>query len=394
MQRSDFVMKVMSAVLFLAIAAYIGLYIYNTANKKLVTTPAVRYTEMDAGHAEGYIIRSETLLEGAAGAMTLLAGEGEKVAAGQAIAIYYDGETAMERASEIRALQIEIAEAESKLNSPATPKVLDTNDSILALSNAVRHRDFSDLPDLEYSIRYRVLADTSEELTEGDVAVLKGRLAQLLKENPGTKTVYTPMSGVFSTVVDGFENCGPEILSDLTPSKLASYFQNGQPSAGALGKLIPDITWYFAAVMDVDDAAKLAGSSSATLQFTKTYNKKMSMKVESIGAEENGKCVVVFSSRRAMSDITALRTLTAQVEFNALSGLLVPKEAVYTEPGGKTYIYLLTVLQAEKVYVEILSQTGDNYIVRDGAENGTALREGKEIIVKGEDLYDGKVVER
>jgi hypothetical protein len=394
LQRSDFVMKVMSAVLFLAIAAYIGLYIYNTANKKLVTTPAVRYTEMDAGYAEGYIIRSETLLGGADGAMTLLAGEGEKVAAGQAVAIYYDGETAMERASEIRALQIEIAEAESKLNNPATPKVLDTNDTILALSNAVRHRDFSDLPDLEYSIRYRVLAEMSEALTVDDVAVLKSRLAQMLGENPGTKTVYTPMSGVFSTVVDGFENCGPEILSDLTPSALASYFQNAQPSDGALGKLIPDITWYFAAVMDVDDAAKLGGSPSATLQFTKTYNKKMSMKVESIGAEENGKCVVVFSSRRAMSDITALRTLTAQVEFNALSGLLVPKEAVYTEPGGKTYIYLLTVLQAEKVYVEILSQTGDHYIVRDGAENGTALREGKEIIVKGEDLYDGKVVER
>jgi hypothetical protein len=36
--------------------------------------------------------------------------------------------------------------------------------------------------------------------------------------------------------------------------------------------------------------------------------------------------------------------------------------------------------------------TGDSYLVRDGAESGTPLRAGSTIIVKANDLYDGKVV--
>ena len=92
-----------------------------------------------------------------------------------------------------------------------------------------------------------------------------------------------------------------------------------------------------------------------------------------------------------------LRRLTAQVEFSAYTGLSVPKEAVYQENDEnvvKTYIFLLPGLQAEKVYVDILSESGDSYIVKNGTENGTALREGSTIIVQGKDLFDGKVVGR
>jgi hypothetical protein len=398
MLRSDFVMKLMSAVLFVAIAAYIGLYIVNAADKKLVTTPAVRYTVRDSGSTEGFIIRSETLLEGTAGTVTLLAGEGEKVAAGQAVAVYYEGETALERASEIRALQLEIQEAETEVKSTEAVKILDTSACIFALSDAVRHRSFSDLQDIEYSVRYRVFSGGAEKVSDSDLAVLKDRLASLLSENSGTRTLITPMSGVFSSDVDGYETCTPEMLtsqtsaSTLTPASLQALFAAPGPESGAVGKLITGITWYYAAVMDADDAAKLADKTTVTVQFTKTYNEEMDLTIESIGPAENGKCVVVFSSRRGLSETTALRYLTAEIEFHSLSGLLVPKEAVYTEPDGKNYIYLLTVLQAEKVYVEILSTTADGVIVRDGAENGTVLREGSEIIVKAEDLYDGKVV--
>jgi hypothetical protein len=394
MLRSDFVMKLMSAVLFVAIAAYIGLYIFKAADKQLATTPAIRYTLEESGSAEGYIVREETLLAGTPDTVTLLTAEGKKVGAGQTIAVYYEGETALARASEIRALQLEIKEAESELESTAAVRTLDTNACILALSDAVSHRSFSDLQDLTFSVRYRVFTGKSEKVTDTDLSVLKGRLTQLLEENAGVKTVYSPMSGIFSSVVDGYEALKPDALTDMTPSSLKALFSGAQPEKNVLGKLITGIKWYYAAVMNADDADKLSGKDIAVMQFTKTFNEKLEMKVESIGAEENGKVVVVFSSRQGISDIAALRTLTAEVAFDSMSGLLVPKEAVHTEPDGKTYIYLLTVLQAEKVYVEIISQDGSDYIVKDGAVNGTVLREGSEIIVKGNDLYDGKVVDR
>ena len=179
----------------------------------------------------------------------------------------------------------------------------------------------------------------------------------------------------------------PSALQGLFASKSAL---TPQP----LGKLIGGITWYYAAVMNLPDAQKLKSGGTAVIQFTKTYNAQLKMKVESIGAAEGGKCVIVFSIKSNLADVTAMRRLTGQVLFESTTGLLVPKEAVHQESGGKTYVYLLTGLRAERVDVAILAQNGDSFVVQDGAENGTPLREGAEIIVKAKDLYNGKVIDR
>jgi hypothetical protein len=398
MRRNDFVIKLMSVVLFVAVAAYIGLYIYDKANKNLITAPAVRYTAEDSGSAEGYIIRNETVLTGGGSTVTLMAEEGEKLASGQAVAVHYEGESALERASEIRALQLQIKEAEADTAVSADQKNAAAKAAVLALSDAVQHRDFTNLEALTLSINKTIFSSTPSELSDGDLPILKDRLANLLAEDTGTSTIYAPVSGVFSAVVDGFEALGPGKLTDLTPSSLEALFGTPQSTDNTvLGKLITGITWYYTAVMDAGDVQKFEGKTSAVLNFTKTYNERLDMKIESIGAEENGKCVVVFSAKRGISDMTVLRRLSAQVEFGSYTGLLVPKEAVNhesDEEGDKAYIFLLTGLQAEKVTVEIIGEYDDNYIVKDGAENGTVLREGCEIIVKGKELYDGKVVGR
>jgi hypothetical protein len=410
MLRSDFVIKLMSVVLFIAVAAYIGLYIFDKANKPLETTAAVRYTVEDSGSVEGYIIRNETVLTGGGSTVTLLAGEGEKLASGQAVAVYYEGETALERASEIRTLQLEIKEAETDAALSGEQLETDAEEGVFALSDAVQHKDLSHLEDLTFSIKKAIFTSSIKKPSEADLAAMKDRLSSLLSQSTDNTTVYAPVSGVFSSVVDGLESIGPEKLKGMTPSSLQTLYSTAQSTGEpALGKMITGITWYYAAIMDKSDAdrlqaiidkaeaGELIAGPVAVVQFTKTYNAKLNMKIESVGTEEDGKCVVIFSAKRGISDMTALRSLTAQVEFSSLTGLLVPKEAVYHGSHvtrDKTHIFLLTGLQAEKVYIDILIDNGDSYIVKDGMENKTVLREGSQIILKAEDLYDGKVVGR
>lgn len=398
-RRSDFVMKLMSVVLLAAIAVYIGIYVYSSANNPLKTTVAVRYTAEESAAAEGFIVRTETVLTGEGGAVTLVASEAEKVASGQAIAISYEGESALKRASEIRALQLQISAAEEELNASSEAKSVSAEDTVLALSSAVGHGSFDNLPKLTYYIRNLIFNESGK--TAADVEALKDRLNRLMARNTDTKTISSPMSGVFSAVVDGYEATGPEALRDITPSSLKALFEpTPKPGGDVLGKLITEITWYYAAIMNNSDAERLRTNledgKPAIVQFTKSYNAKLKMAVNSIGEQENGKCVVVFSAKTNMSDITTLRRLTAQVLFDTYSGLLVPKDAVHRENEGddRPYVYLLTGLRAEKVPVTILCEKGDSYIVQDGAENKTVLREGSEIIVTAKDLYDGKVVKR
>jgi hypothetical protein len=93
-----------------------------------------------------------------------------------------------------------------------------------------------------------------------------------------------------------------------------------------------------------------------------------------------------------LSDIAAFRELTADVIFSTYSGIRVPKEAVRLDEDGATCIYILSGLRAELVPVDILYEGDDYYIVQSGSESATSLRVGSEIIVKANDLYDGKVV--
>ena len=392
MMRSDFIMKLMSVVLFVAVAAYIGLYLYQSAKNPLRTEPAARYTVEESGKMEGCIIRNETVLGGDNGVVTLMAGEGEKLGAGQAVAVYYEGEAALERASEIRSLQIQIKDAEAATAASAALTASDTENCVLALSDAVEHQQYDQLQDLSYSVRQYVFTNSAGKLSEDDRAALELRLNNLLSESTNTRTVYAPVSGVFSSAVDGYENLTPDSLGELTPSSLREMEDAAPTETGSLGKLITGITWYYAAVLDSENAEKLEGKKSATLQFTKTYFNELEMKIESIGEEINGQRVAVFSARRGLSETAALRELTAEVEFSSYSGLFVPEEAVHRGRHDRAYIYLLTGQQAELVYVQILCPVSGGYIVRDGGENGTVLREGSDIIVAAGEIYDGKVV--
>lgn len=392
MRRSDFLMKLMSVVLLVAITAYIGLYIYNTANNPLKTAFAGRYIVEDRGYAKGYIIRTESVLTSGNGVVSLLPDEGEKVASGQAVAVVYEGDSALARASEIRLLQIEIRQAESSAALATGQNSAAADESLLLLSSAVNHRDLSRLEDISLSVRESIFTSSGDSIDDAGLSVMKSRLAALLSQREDTETFYAPMGGVFSAAVDGFEAVGPDSLGEVTPSALDSLFSVPRVTGAPLGKLITGIKWYYAAMLDAEDARKLDGKDTAVVKFTKTYNARLTMKVESIGPEENGKCVVVFSAKRNISEMTALRQLTAQIEFNAYTGLTIPKDAVFVDDDGQPYTYLLTGFQAERVDVEIISELGDTYVVADGAQNGSVIREGSEIIVEAEDLYDGKVV--
>ncbi len=384
-------MKLMSVVLFIAIAAYIGLYIYKSSNQAYTTAPAMYRVVEDSAEARGYIVRNESILDGRDGALTLMADEGEKVASGQVVAVYYEGDRALEQASEIRRLQLLVQELEQTAQSTSSMRELDADACVRALAEAVQRKTLGNLQDLTYSINNQIFKNAEVESGEYDIDVLRGQIAALTAAQTNTVTVYAPQSGVFSAVVDGYEGYDPSSLDAITPSALEARYSVSIQREGALGKLISGITWYYAAVMDEQDAQKLADRSSVTLQFTETYNEKVDMKIESIGEPEGGRCVVVFSSQRNLAALTTVRALTASVEFSAFSGLAIPAESLYYDEDG-AYIYLLTGLQAEKVSVDVLCEQDDGVVLRNGAENGTVLREGAEVIVTDEEIYDGKVV--
>ena len=384
MKRSDFFIRLTTGVIFLAVACYIGVYLYNALLNAYETTPAVRYSIGETLPSQGYIIRTETVLEDSSVAILPIVGEGEKVAAGQVIAVEYMSTDALEMASEIRSLRLRIAQLESfRGNDDAA-----SFDAILELSAAVNNSDFRRLDEISLNIETTIFS------TETDISALRDRLEYLESRNVGTRTLVAEMSGTFSNVVDGFEHITPGMLFHMSPLDLKDQLSAPLDTRGT-GKIITDFKWYYAAIMEHDDAVQLSTGQMKTVQFYGAYNAEVDMVVESVGRREEGLCVVLFSSDRGLHEVTPLRELRADILLNVVTGIRVPMEAIHLDSNSNTIVYIQTSGMAEEVGVEILDPPGvigDSYLVRDGEETGSPLRVDSIIIVKARDLFNGKVV--
>ena len=387
MKRSDLYIRLTTGVLFLAVASYIGFYLYNSLVNTYATEAAFLYSIEETLPAHGFIIRTETVLPDTGTAASPVVSDGEKVAVGQAVAIEYTSHEALATASELRALRMQIAQLEAASRGGNETASLD---SVLNLSEALQRCDFKKLDELSVSVEANVFKTSASTM---DLPELQSRLEVLEGRTSGVRTLYAPVSGIFSQVIDGFERIGPDKLAGIMPTGLSEMFAVQYAVSGA-GKLVTEFKWYFAAVMTSDDAARLRAGKEMTLQFSGAYNAEMTMLVEDVGRREDKQCVVVFSSERGIHEVAPLRELRAEVVCGAISGIHVPKEAIHLDDAGVTFVYLQTGVRAERVNVEILSELGESYIVRDGMETGTPLRAGATIIVKANNLFDGKVVSK
>ena len=387
MKRSDFYIRITTAVLFFAVVSYIGVYIYNATLNIYETTTALNYTIEVTIPVQGYIVRTETVLIDAGNIVLPIVGEGEKVALGQAVAVEYTGGEALEAASEIHALRLMIAQQEA----PASTAVAETTrrECVMNLSRAVQRGELGMLDELALSIENNVFIESVAQRV--DLAAMKARLAELESRSYGARTVYAPVSGTFSQVIDGFEHIGPDALIDIIPEGLPELFSNPSRVSGA-GKLVTEFKWYYIAVMEAADAARLSDGRRVAMQFSGAHVALMEMDVERVGRQYDDECAVLFSSTRNIHDFAPLRQLRADIVFGVVNGIRVPKEAIHLDEDAVTFVYIQTGARAERVNVEILIESGENYLVRDGAETGTHLRAGSTIIVKANNLFNGKIV--
>ena len=390
MKQSGIYIKLITVVLFLAVLTYIGVVFYNSLANTYETISAVSYVIDETAMAQGYLVRYETLVTEQGETVLPIVEDGRKVASGQAIAVQCMSSAAIETASEIQTLKKRIARLES-FGSEASPATAGMK-SVIELSKAVRQGNLSQLDELSFAVGTSVFS--GGETVDGELPALKERLKLLEAKTDGMRTIFAPESGVFSHTVDGFEHIRLSSVSDITPSALETLFNAPSSFTGMpmVGKLITEFTWYFAAVIDASEAAGLQQGQTVSLKFSGAYNATVQMKVESLNTREEGVCAVVFSCDRGVHEIAALRQLHAEIVFDSVSGLRVPKAAIHLDDDGTRFVYLQTGARAERVNVEILMEIGDSYLVRDGAAAGTPLRDGATIIVKANDLYEGKIV--
>ena len=228
-----------------------------------------------------------------------------------------------------------------------------------------------------------------------------------------TKKVRAPKSGLFSSLVDGYESVlTPERLATMTPEEYRNL--ESEDAAGAC-KLVYGTKWYFVTLMRASDAKNLTSGGRVLLRFQTGLDRDLTLSVERISEEDGGQCLVVLSSDEGLNLTTLLRHQNAQIIFKQYSGIRVPRSAVrivwetVTDEDGTPMLNADGSEKQRQVYgvycmwgstarfkkVNILWQE-DEYMIVESAQADDpyrSLRAGDQVITAAEELYDGKVIE-
>jgi hypothetical protein len=408
--------KLLMALVTLGVLAYFGIQAVRYFDDPLTTTLAYAYEVEEGMDLSGYVVRQEQVLsDGTSGLLRLQRAEGERVSVGGTVATVYADQASLDRENEIDALQTRIeqleyaqeaslgSEASLKLDAQILQGIVDYRGSLAADRLYDAETQGSELRALvlKRDYTYSDSTDLSGQITE-----LQTQLKTLNSRSASsTRRITAPVSGLYSAVVDGYEQVlTPDILADLTPSQLSA-LRPDETVASQVGKLVLGDKWYYVASMRTSEAKELSESGSLHLQFSKTEERELEVEIASIGPEENGRVVVTFQGETYLPQLTLLRQQSAQVIRTTYSGIRVPKEALraaktsQSSEGERTTeavlgLYCIVGMKAAFKPVEVL-YNGDNFLLvqaADTASESTRLRPGDEVIITASDLYDGKIV--
>lgn len=400
--RSTPIFKILSVAVLVAVVALLGVETYRYFHRTVSVSVAYTGQVADSISVTGWVVRQETPLPETSGTLLRQVQEGEKVHAGQTVAMSYASKSALEvvarlEDAELKLQQLQFARS-SFLDSDAALKVdSDISDSILRLRAATADGDYAGADQemsavktavLKRSYNYESLEQIDQEITQtrSDITSLQNQLS-------GASSVKTSIAGVYSGSTDGSETTlTPEFLEDVTPSKLDSL--RAGSAVKSAGKLITDNTWYFAANIPAQSAQDLEIGQEVTLRLSKGLRQDTPAYVRSISAEEDGQVAVVLSCTRYISQVTLLRHQQGEIVLREYKGIRVPSAALRMDEEGGLNLFCQLGAYVYSKPVELVYR-GDGFcLVRsaEGALDERILRQGDLVISTSLSLTDGMIL--
>lgn len=390
-------------IIGLVLIVFLLTQIFYSFYKPISTQTAVYRTVNDGFNITGVVIRNENYITSSQdGVLHFMIEDGERVSKNGVIANIYKSENASITLSQIDSISKKIEDIEEIVSfnniEAANLDVANTNvsDSLDDLILSSSFGDFNNIEekcdDLLSSLNRRqaILGEKNDfseqlEILNSEYKALKNSLS-----NPEGK-IRSNRSGYFLTKVDGYENSFDiDNLGEITPDFLENLSKKDVPE-NTVGKLVADYEWYIAANVSIGQSLNYKVGDSLSLYTDLKTAQILSVKVKKINVSKDGaNAVIIFSCNDMNAELASLRTASMTVVNKEYSGLYIPKKAqrvIDSERG----VYVLNGMQIEFKPIEIV-YTGDNYIICKKSDEDGALRLYDQVVVKGKNLYDGKVI--
>ena len=372
---------------------------------KPVKTETAVYSDISDGlNITGIIIRNETLVTSTGGGvMHFVIGDGNRVAKNGVIANIYDSESASITLERIDSVNSKIKDIEEMLSyndleaadlDMINSKVSKNLNNLIVSGANGNYDSFAERSDellSSYNRRQAAMGETADFLAQ--LSALKAEREQLSASLPAAKgPLKADRSGYFVSKADGYEKA----LTCDNPEKITPEYLNGikaeSVDGNVVGKIVSDYEWYIAAEVSINESLNYKEGDSLTVYTSVKSYPKLPVTVSKINiSESESSAVVLFACNDMNSELASMRTGPMTVVKKEYSGLKVPKSALRVVD-SKRGVYVLTGMQVKFVEVNVLFTDGDYMICEKQTSDDTVLRLYDEVIVKGKNLYDGKII--
>lgn len=387
----------------LFILLFLGYQYFHSFYSSVLTESAIYFEKTYGIQTNGIIIRSEeTVKSEQKGTLHFNILDGEKISKDGIIAYIYESEAASSAATKIAENKARIALIEElEVYNDVTAidlKVLNAKISSALNEFIIENADgkFEDKEKLDNLLTLM----TRKQMVMGeqtDFTALKAALNEEINTlsskiaNP-KGNIKSSLAGYFISHADGYEHVyNTDDLSTLTPEAL----KNAKPEKvqnDVIGKIVYDYKWYVAAVVPVSDSMVYKIGDIVTLETESTTSPKISVMVEKINLSENGnEATIVFSSNQMNADIASMRNSKITIIKNEYKGLKISNKAVRVI-NGETGVFVVSGIEAKFVKIDVIYQDEEYAICSLNTTDEEKLRLYDEIIVKGKNVYDGKII--
>lgn len=397
--------KVLKIILCVIAVVFVIHQIYSAAYKPITTVSAEYFTAVEGFPINVTIIREEKIIESNTdGTLHFTLADGERVAKNGIIAnVYADAQTSVtvNRIEQLESRIDDIEEMQGYNDVEAADIELvnnKVNGSLNALIRGIATGEFSSVEENSAELLTNI---SRRQMITGEQTDFTVRLDELKSELDSLKSklpepignIKAEESGYFVSTVDGYETVlSCDDIDSLTPERLSSLKKESVPK-NSIGKIVSGYTWYIAADVNVSDSLKYKLGDKLTLETTLKSTPQIDVVVEKINtSKEKDRAVIIFSCEQMNSELASIRQDSMTIINNVHSGLKLPSKALRFQE-QKAGVFVRSGMTIKFVEVNVLYKTDEYIICEQQVSNSSVLRLYDDVVVKGKNLYDGKIID-
>ncbi len=390
--------------LFVFVVLFMGYHVVDAVRDPVGTVAAVLYRTEHTISAVGLFVRDEETLSRPDGIAEVLTDEGARVGIGEPVAVVYRDTDALTTGAEVRELKARIGQLESIQRQSADLTDTSGLDSLIdkSLTSVLTTLDRRDCAELEDKVIHFKSLLFKRESVYGDApdmdTLLEALRLELQQKSARVSEYLSDVSfrtpGTFSPITDGFETLlTPDLLQTLNAQQWDVLYKTRPQdnSSSYIGKISKGFVWYFTTVLPAQDVSFLEPGHSVSLRLPRLGGKVLRARVSRMTEPGDGKTLVVFEGNTNLADLVSSRHETAEMILESYEGIRIPKDATRISD-GVLGVYCQVLSQARFKPVEILLDRDNYYIVTYDPTKKNALLPGDEVITRGRDLFDGKIL--